>query len=394
MGQTASARGPGEPGGPDVVHQEVRLNFDNDNGSPVADFIPQVRDFDSGATANENDLTMLYLADANPPPPPVSIGTMTQYRVDVSYAGHGRVKIWNRMTKDAAIPLGTWTTAHMETDPTGTLTLMPPLFMEGTVASRRLNDITIDVKFEAVVNGQLRVVTCKPILVSVTPILVDMYPSIAERPEMRKWNFEPTTNAFEAVQIKAHLTLDAYYYEALHRPGHRLNYGFVQFLTRYENLLSGGRAVELLGEQDKGFVINDQQTGPNTALPFLDGLDTTVPFYDDPFGNRPLMPDGTIRSQMTDTPGIDQVPWVQEVNFAFYFRTHFVVMSREADRAPVLIPYGYVDWDVYFHFLDWTAETGMRTNSSAIQVAGLVRSQEIARCAPSFALEAVRLKPI
>lgn len=97
---------------------------------------------------------------------------------------------------------------------------------------------------------------------------------------------------------------------------------------------------------------------------------------------------------MVDFPGFGHpaLRLINECRATLTFRTHFVVMSWEtSNETDTLFPYGYVDWTVRFHFSGWTADAGMTLNHSSVEVSPFQRSNVISRCAPSFAIDAVKL---
>lgn len=166
----------------------VPVNADNDNGSVVRYYIPEVRDFEATSLSfDDEDLKQLLLSGY----PPKGPGILT---LSCS-AGHDKIKVWTSLRKleNTAINLPkSWTLSETNRPPT--------LYIEGIRPSASLRDIELRLDYNA---GNIS--STDALKISATPVLSNL--TVATTPATTivydNYNIFTHYNTGPAVKLKA-----------------------------------------------------------------------------------------------------------------------------------------------------------------------------------------------
>lgn len=159
-----------------VVHQDVPINANDDNGSAIVEYIPNKYDFqaskaDYPANTPDTDLVAMTMIDDTPPPSPVFTRGVYSYTLSVSQppvAGH--LKLWDSQTKDHEYTVfGVETTANLTPNLIEGFYDWPKIYLEGTEPSLVDDDITINLSVKWDVNGAVWTSTYRTVKLTVTP---------------------------------------------------------------------------------------------------------------------------------------------------------------------------------------------------------------------------------
>jgi hypothetical protein len=250
----------------------IPVNADDDNGSPMTDGIPVRRDFSvqpledaqTGNPVDDKDLVKAVVSfgpDGLPGHGPSNI-----LSVSVSYAGSGRVELWNDASKDEAYTTGT--------RPAGNDTF----YIEGTVPSSSLNDVTIEATWTWVDNtGNHEIGTDAQ--VTVTPI-VNSLAVTPKNPAQTTFVTDPTgaqigVNSGQQAgngQLGDSQAPGATFGANVTRSGAPGNAIFIQNVSSYTNNLNGNTHA-VVYTAASGFPALDLVTrwmGQNVPVPILD----------------------------------------------------------------------------------------------------------------------------
>ena len=153
----------------------VPINADNDNGSPVTNEIPAVRDFDKVMlTRADPDLRPVHVR-VTPDLPAILPGL---FRIKVTSSGYGRIALWQDPWKRNRVNL---------TQTYTSLDLPRIIYVEGLENSQRLSDVIMTIQFRPFKlfpgGGLGSVIASADLKVSVTPVVTLVERSIGTNQE-------------------------------------------------------------------------------------------------------------------------------------------------------------------------------------------------------------------
>lgn len=361
------------PPATDYVAQFIDFNADNDNGSIIVDYIPEVRDYQVGSTPMENDVLPLTLEAIPAGNHDYYVPQRVEWFLSVAYSGEGRLRFWDSASKETELfPSDSWqfTPAPQPWPIEGTC---PTVHIEGINMSSDLRDITITYQTRIfTTQGPVLVTNYKPVQVTVTPVVKDMWFDKLVKPQfLSRINGElvpqPTSKAdfgWGEARIRADYVA----------PMIRERVDFIQFLTNTTNDLQGNISIiELGGIRWRDVLLTQQQQlarghqGPNFAFPLLDTFPQDVPWYKPSPIQLINLAERVERVEMVDYPGIDPLANIVEYGTSDYFSTYLAWMHLEARTgAKVLTSLARLEWEMHFRFGGWTGQPldAMTTNTS------------------------------
>lgn len=353
-----------------TIYQDVPVNCDNDNGSLTFNTIPVTRDFEVGATSNENDLIQLnavwVLLNPHPPGTPIAPVSSRVWTIGHTTGIDARIKLWTTAQKTAIVA------AHG----TG---FFPTVWIEGLEPSRTRTDI-IDIeanRFETHKDGYLAIYQLQTVKVTVTPVL-DSFTITGLAPHSQG---PPNIPANILNGFQAHAYFEAHLYKGSYPvlgTGLKGDPAFIQNLNADTNDLiypnSSAYAIEYSNDAPERLIAIDStlQPGPNTDYIFLDKATPPPAPYNDPYYDveveiSQVTPSPwTVRIRANDAPGIPIRPsnsFITAVGFTRFFWIHIVWKHTDFNEAVTTYPLGYISWYAKFRFVANGTPAGDNTGS-------------------------------
>lgn len=305
--------------GETVIHLDVPINANDDNGSPIVDYIPTIYDFNASYSdypANNKidpDLVFMDLIDETPPPYPynrykksVIDHTLTVTQPVPGQGGH--IRLWTSTSKEHEYTVFNTPTSENQNyiSPGDSF---PGIYLEGTEPSLVDDEVTVHLDINwGLYQGATQVGTWtshyRTVKATVTPRIQSLsivpnepntYPHFGSNNSAPPWDSNILNGLFYRVTISTSL------WGSLSRAGTE----YVQNLTGTSGLVDGDHVFRIVIPN----TVNNSSEFWNVVLsngaafPLLDSNNTVKPFYGNSSEGKNPANQREYNLKMLDEPG-------------------------------------------------------------------------------------------
>jgi hypothetical protein len=359
---------------PASPEQVVDWDADDDNGSALNDYIPEIRDYQAGYSPNEDDVLPfpLVLDYTEGPADQDAISPKRfEWKLNYSRSGEGDLKFWDTPSKlDQLSPSSNWQfTPNFNGPPFPQWEgVVPDVYVEGTQKSNPEKDLAVkfDIKMDTWEGGTF-IFHYQQVKETVAPVIKNMWVSTSLSPYFDNRTINNPNGDGTALRVLASVEIQMKFVK-----GNNGKVGFIQFQKDSQNDLPGNIA-KLLTNGDRYAVnvmpVQEQQTnnyGPNYAFPFLDSSDDSKPYYVRPVNEA--QQDGAYIIRMNDNPGTTSGSVVMQIRYHDEYWTYgawvqnSVVQGVQKQTVAALT---LIRWTAKFDFDGWQNPPGYMTQNNS-----------------------------
>lgn len=371
---------------------DVPINANNDNGSNIVEYIPNIYDFaatknDYEANVMDPELLQLPLHDETPYPDDwVSTRGTYQYYLSVSQpsiGSGGRIRLWDSQNKQNEYTVfNTWTTQNLKP-----ILLNPgfysgpQIFLEGVEPSWQDHEIEINLKVKWDANGLVWTSNYRAVKATITPRLQTLsiiqnepntYPHFGSNTGTAPWDTNILNGLFYQVTISSSL------YGSLFSSSPE----FVQNVIDTRGFLDGdqGHRVFIPNTVYNGSEYWRVHVKDNATFPLLDSQIGVQPFYGNSAEGWSIANPREYVLKMLDQPGLladDINEFIMDIKFYQSFKTWIVLTYFHSVNGVLkmnIYPLASITWRVDHLSVGYSVGYGTTQIGSTITSSSLVRS--------------------